>query len=224
MVWYWARALAGFGSAAVISAIAYRVRALSPSGVLAASAVGGATVCGAGFRGGAALVTFFASATLLGRLPGSRRLEQQRGNERDAVQVLANGGVAAILALISAASVRPSILVGFGGAIAAATADTWATEIGSRSRQHPRSVATLRPVARGTSGGATWAGLAASATGAATIAGVVATGSSRRNGVARNHIIAVTLGGFTGALADSLLGATVQEVRFCDACRQERIT
>jgi uncharacterized membrane protein len=32
---------------------------------------------------------------------------------------------------------------------------------------------------------------------------------------------AIAIGGFCGALVDSVLGATVQEVRFCPACGEE---
>ncbi|MBA2595442.1 MAG: DUF92 domain-containing protein [Chloroflexia bacterium] len=220
----WARAATGFGAAAGVSAIARLGQALSPRGAVAATAVGGLTVTGAGFWGGTALATFFVSSSLLGHLPAWRRLEQQRGNERDAIQVLANGGVASVLALLSvlpAPSLRSSLLLGFGGAVAAATADTWATEIGSRSRQRPRSAGTLRPVPEGASGGVTWAGLAAAAAGAATIGAVLSAGSLWRHGTTRDRAIAVTLGGFAGAFIDSVLGATVQEVRFCDVCREE---
>ena len=56
--------------------------------------------------GAAALLAFFASSTLLGRLPQSHGRQQRRGNERDAVQVLANGGVAAALALAICGSSR----------------------------------------------------------------------------------------------------------------------
>jgi uncharacterized membrane protein len=35
------------------------------------------------------------------------------------------------------------------------------------------------------------------------------------------RVIPIVLGGFVGSLADSMLGATVQEVRFCDACAIE---
>lgn len=219
-----ARAAMGLLGAAVISVAARRARALSPGGAVAATVVGGAVVAGSGMRGGAALAAFFLSSTLLGRLPGARAIEQRRGSERDAVQVIANGGVATILALASGAAperTRPLFMAGFNGAVAAATADTWATEIGSRSRQRPRSIVTAKPVAAGTSGGVTLAGLAASAAGAALIAGLAAGSSRRQPGHALFQAMPVALGGFTGALADSVLGATVQEVRFCDACDLE---
>ena len=53
------------------------------------------------------------------------------------MQVIANGGVAAVLALASSLTrrrIQSLLIAGFGGAVATATADTWATEIGSRSR------------------------------------------------------------------------------------------
>ena len=211
-------------AAAVIAAAARRARALSPSGAAAATIVGGAVVAASGMRGGAVLMAFFLSSSLLGRLPTAQAIPQHRGNERDAVQVIANGGVAAILAAASPVAperVRSLLLAGFGGAIAAATADTWATEIGSRSCQRPRSIATLTLVAPGKSGGVTLAGLTASAAGAALIA-YVASGDLRdRQGHLLIHLIPVAVGGFTGALVDSVLGAVVQEVRFCDRCLLE---
>jgi uncharacterized protein (TIGR00297 family) len=214
----------GLIGAAVIALAARRVRALSPGGAVAATVVGGAVFGGTGLRGSAAVLGFFVSSTLLGRLPGGVARQQQRGNERDAVQVLANGGTAALLALASGAApekLRPVLQAGFGGAIAAAAADTWATEIGSRSWSTPRSIVTLRAVPPGASGAVTVAGLVASAVGATVIA-VVFGGSTRfTDQVPRLRLAAVALGGFVGSLIDSLLGATVQEVRFCDACGRE---
>jgi uncharacterized protein (TIGR00297 family) len=169
-------------------------------------------------------MAFFVSSSVLGRLPTARAIAQHRGNERDAVQVIANGGIAAILAVASSVGprrVRSLLMTGFGGALAAATADTWATEIGSRSRQRPRSITTLEPVAPGESGGVTPAGLAASVAGAALI-GSVATGDlHRRPGQLFVQAIPVAAGGVMGSLVDSILGATVQEVRFCDRCLRE---
>jgi uncharacterized protein (TIGR00297 family) len=218
------RAAVGFAAAAALSLAARQARALSPSGALAATAVGGTVVAGSGIRGGAMLLTFFITSTLLGRLPAGDHLEQRRGRERDAVQVMANGGVAAILALASSLPwnrTRALFSAGFGGAVATAAADTWATEIGSRSGTQPRSILTLQPTAPGASGGVTVAGLAASALAAALIARLASApaGSSVHHPSPR--AIAIALGGFTGALVDSVLGATVQEVRFCDTCLVE---
>jgi uncharacterized protein (TIGR00297 family) len=219
-----ARVTVGLAGAATVSLAARRAGALSPGGALAATGVGAAVVAGSGIRGGAMLVAFFTSSTLLGRLPTAGPLDQQRGRERDAVQVVANGGVAAILALASSLPrerSRSLLMAGFGGALATAAADTWATEIGSRSGAQPRSILTRQLTARGASGGVTVAGLVASAV-AATLIGLMA--SAPVATIARQpspQAIAVALGGFTGALVDSVLGATVQEVRFCDTCLVE---
>jgi uncharacterized protein (TIGR00297 family) len=170
------------------------------------------------------LVAFFVSSTLLGRLSAAPQLDQRRGRERDAVQVMANGGVAAILSLMSSFTQGPNrslFIAGFGGAVATATADTWATEIGSRSGARPRSIQTLQPTTRGASGGVTLAGLAASAAGATLIAGMASAPFAPASGHGSVQVIQIVLGGFVGALADSMLGATVQEVRFCDACAVE---
>lgn len=219
-----ARATIGLAGAAAISLAARRVHALSASGTLAATAVGATVVTWSGIRAGAMLVAFFISSTLVGRLPGAARLDQRRGRERDAVQVMANGGVAAVLALMSSVTqIRHQSLLfaGFGGAVATATADTWATEIGSRSRARPISIRTLQPTAPGASGGVTVAGLAASAIGAALIAVIASAPFATHPRHGSMRVIPIVLGGFIGALVDSMLGATVQEVRFCDACAVE---
>lgn len=218
------RAAVGLAGAVAMSLAARRVRALSSSGALAATAVGGSVVAGSGIRGGGMLLAFFITSTLLGRLPPGDLLEQRRGRERDAVQVMANGGVAAILALASSLPrerTRSLFMAGFGGAVATAAADTWATEVGSRSGTQPRSIVTLQPTAPGASGGVTVAGLVASVV-AATLIGLMASApvaSTTRQPSPR--AIPIALGGFIGALVDSLLGATVQEVRFCDTCFAE---
>ena len=62
----------------------------------------------------------------------------------------------------------PSLpLMAFGlGTLAAATADTWATEVGTLAGGTPRSIRTLRPVPAGTSGGVSVVGTLASVLGA----------------------------------------------------------
>jgi uncharacterized protein (TIGR00297 family) len=211
--------------AAGIASFARRAKALSPEGAAAATLVGDAVFAGTGVRGGAAFVIFFVSSSLLGRLPGPPGARaQRRGSERDAVQVLANGGMPAVLALLAAwapSAARRTLLAGFGGAVAAATADTWATEIGARYGGEARSIATLRPVPPGASGGITLAGLLASGTGSALIATVMRFHGRGGAGTEIPPALPMLLGGLAGSLSDSLLGATIQEVRVCDACGEE---
>ena len=65
------------------------------------------------------------------------------------------------------------------------------------------------------------AGLSASAVGAGLIAGLASAPFAGTSRQAFRRAVPIVLGGFTGALVDSILGATVQEVRFCDACAVE---
>src|SRR5205085_12699885 len=81
---------------------------------------------------------------------------------------LANGGVVAPLALAYglAPSLGASLSAAFLGALGAATADTWATEVGVLSTSQPRLITTRKPVTAGASGGVTWLGSLAAAAGA----------------------------------------------------------
>lgn len=132
------------------------------------------------------------------------------------MQVLANGGVFALAALGEA--LDPSViwpLVGLG-ALAAATADTWATEVGTALGGVPRSVIGFKIVPVGTSGAVTWPGSAALVLGSIWL-GTAALALGFELPVA----IAIVAGGVGGSLADTLLGALVQERRWCTDCNRE---
>jgi uncharacterized protein (TIGR00297 family) len=213
------RAAAGLLGAAAIAYAARRAGSLSASGALAATAVGTAAVA-AGSRWGALLVIYFVTSSLLSHLGTAEKASRtggvvEKGGERDAIQVLANGGVFALCALLAALSTAPlatTLTAAALGALAAATADTWATEVGTLIGGTPRSLLTLRRVPTGTSGAVSVAGTLAMIGGALFIA-MVALALSLTEAVA-----IVTIGGTAGAIADSLLGATLQERRWCGAC------
>ena len=107
----------------------------------------------------------------------------------------------------------PAWAAAFAGAYAAATADTWGTEIGTLARRTPRSILTLRPIATGLSGGVTLPGTAAECAGALVL-GLAAAGLA----VAPWWPVAVA--GIAGALVDSLLGGSLQTLRWCPQCRR----
>ncbi|MEZ4523276.1 MAG: DUF92 domain-containing protein [Thermomicrobiales bacterium] len=75
-------------------------------------------------------------------------------------------GVASVAGIIPGRRLDGPAVALPGRQSAAATSDTWATELGIRSGQMPRYVLSGRPVAAGLSGGITPAGTLASVAGA----------------------------------------------------------
>ncbi len=192
----------GMALAAGVVALAYRARALTRSGALAAWAVGAVVFGVGGWLASAALLTFFVSSSALSRWRRRRKdaLGYEKGGRRDAGQVLANGGFAAVCLLLTPLGVQNAPLL-FLAALAAANADTWATEIGSALGGQPVDLRTGRRAEAGTSGAVSLPGTLAALAGAALL-GLFA-GSPRA-------FLIVTLAGFGGAFCDSVLGATVQ--------------
>lgn len=210
------QALAGVVFAAVVAAAAHRARALTASGAIAAWIVGACVFAAGGWVFAAVLFAFFVPSTMLSRIGRERKRELVdigKHGSRDAWQVVANGGVAALCAVLAAATHAQPIAAAFAGAFAAASADTWGTEIGTLAKAAPRSILTFAPLAPGISGGVTLAGTLAEI-GGACVVGMVAWAL----GVGAWWIVAA--GGFAGALADSVLGASLQELRYCPSCRR----
>jgi uncharacterized protein (TIGR00297 family) len=189
---------------------AYRRGALTLDGALGAAVVGCVVFARGGIPAAGALLAFFGSSTALSRLGKTHKdkapLAQAKGARRDMWQVLANGGVAMV-------SIGAGGRGGFIGGLAAAGADTWATELGLLSKRQPRLITTRRPVEAGTSGGVTPEGLVASLGGAL----VVGLTWAVLGGGWRGLPVAL-VAGLGGSLADSLFGATVQALYRCPIC------
>lgn len=222
--------------AALVAGGGYRARALSGSGAAAAMVVGALVFGLGGAVWGLLLVFFFVSSSALSlwRAEDKREAEgrSSKDSRRDWGQVLANGGLGAVLALLQAAGragwlpwlAEVDLLPAFAGLMAAVTADTWATELGLLSPTPPRLITTGEEVAPGTSGGVTALGLTAAAAGGLVIGLVAVLGSIVSQLVAlRSLDLALVdtmalarlafispLVGLASAAADSLLGATAQ--------------
>ena len=207
----------GFVLAGVIAVIAWRARSLAWTGACAAVAIGTSAVT-AGWDWGTLLVLYFVSSSALSHfrkrdkdIVAAGRVE--KSGERDGVQVIANGGVFAVAALAYAQEPRLLWQLAGAGALAASAADTWATEIGILARSRPRSILTMRPVEPGVSGGVTVSGTAASVA----ASGLMALATALLGWPAA-AAMAAFLGGIAGATLDSVLGASLQSRRYCDAC------
>ena len=189
---------------------------LTATGAAAAVFVGAAVYGSGAWSNAAVLFAFFLSSVALSRIGRARKkllVDTGKHGARDATQVLANGLTGSLCAMF-ALDGNPLCQVAFCGAFAAATADTWATEIGTLASAVPRSILTGKPVPAGISGGITAAGTAASVAGAAFVAATAWYAN------ASHALVAVAAGGIAGSLADSLLGATAQALRYCAHCRR----
>ena len=220
----------GLVLSAIIAWLAYRRAALTKSGVAGAILTGTAIFGFGGLDWGLLLIAFFVSSSLLTRYRQAAKAQVAeqfaKGGPRDLWQALANGGMAALIALVYglAGTASVPLLFAFVGAMAEANADTWATELGILSKQTPRMITTRQPVAAGTSGGITWDGTGAALAGAMLIGGLAALFrwlAGMPANTAAMLLPVAALAGTAGALADSLLGATVQGIYYCDACGKE---
>jgi uncharacterized protein (TIGR00297 family) len=214
----------GFLLAAAIGFLSWRANALSTSGALAATLTGGLIFGLGGVPWAMLLLIFFVSSSALSKAFAARKaaLSEKfaKGSRRDWGQVLANGGLGALLAIAHA------LLPGqtwpwaaFAGAMAAVNADTWATELGLLSQSSPRLITNGQKVERGASGGITMLGSLAALSGAALVAAAAGLIPIQDKRVALLGFI--TLGGAAGSFFDSFLGATIQAIYYCPVCRKE---
>lgn len=215
----------GFFLAAFIAMLARKTRSLSRSGAHAATATGAIIFGLGGWQWAILLLTFFISSTALTRAFKQRKKQTNekysKGGERDAGQVIGNGGVATffvVLGFVFPHATWPWL--GFAAALAAVNADTWATELGILNPHPPRLISDLRKVVeKGTSGGISLVGTLASLMGAGLIGLESALFSPL--GVNWTFFFFVTIAGLLGSLFDSLLGATTQAIYFCPTCKKE---
>jgi uncharacterized protein (TIGR00297 family) len=230
---------------AAIGLLAYRRNSLAPSGVAGAVLVGTVIFGFGGWTWGLVLIAFFVSSSLLSHYRQADKIalaeKFAKGERRDLGQVLANGGGGALLALAAYFLVDLSgqtragnplyvyLTLAYFGVMATVNADTWATELGVLAREAPRLITTGRPVAPGTSGAITRYGTLAALTGAAFV-GVIAFLFIQGASLATRGellladlpiVVIAAAAGLVGSLFDSLLGASVQRIFWCDHCEKE---
>ena len=223
------RLLLGLLFSAGISLLAYRRRSLSRSGIAGAIITGTTTFGLGGWSWGLSLIFFFISSSIFShfRAPDKAHTAADKfskGGQRDIGQVAANGGIATLLSLgyglVSSTSSQKLLQAGYTGALATATADTWATELGVLALQQPRLITTGEPVAPGTSGGITLLGSAAAALGALA-SGIVFWLLQRCQKSLLSLPLIALVSGLGGSMVDSILGATVQAMYYCPVCEKE---
>lgn len=154
------------------------------------------------------VLVFFVLGSLATRLRGKKKAEI-----RTPAQVLANGWVAGLFALLYHVIPHPAFLAGYLAGICEAAADTLATETGGAN---PKDILTGAPVPRGTSGGVTRQGFLGGLAGSLLVA---LSGWGLR--ISGPVLLGAALLGFAGSVVDSLLGARLQGRWRCVRCGKE---
>ncbi|MEP6992989.1 MAG: DUF92 domain-containing protein [Acidobacteriota bacterium] len=195
----WRRWALAFAINAVAAALMGFGKVVSRSGAIAGGIVGFLILAAGGWSPYILLWTFFLLGTLATRLGYRRKaaaeLAQSDQGRRGAAHVVANCGVAAALLLLRVPALA------FVAALGAALADTLGTEIGTLFGKRAYSPVTLEPVAAGTRGAISWPGTIASFAGAA----IIGLAGWRLGLVGASWFWACILGGFLGAMSESVL-------------------
>jgi len=206
----------GFPLAIVIAYLAFRTHNLDRNGAIAATIIGTIVFGIGGWQWAVLLLIFFITSSILSRSFKKRKqgLDEKysKSDQRDAGQVLGNGGLATAFVLVHA--LYPESIAGWAGfaaSLAAVNADTWATELGVLNPTRPRMITNLRRhVEKGTSGGISLFGTLASLLGAFAIAFPASLFTDNWS-----LLPSITFAGLAGSLFDSLLGGTVQAMYYC---------
>jgi uncharacterized protein (TIGR00297 family) len=207
----------GVGLGLSIAVISFALRFLTASGAVATFLLASLVYGVGGWKWTVPILTFFILSSLLSKIGKSRKMEAEfifdKTGIRDVGQVAANGGVAGILVFLQYVFQDLNFYPMYLGAVAAVTADTWGTEIGTYFKGKTVSIVTLREVTPGVSGGVSLSGLVAGVLGAsiAAMSAVAWIGSGF-------VLLVAIVTGIIGSAVDSVMGATVQAQYSCAVC------
>jgi uncharacterized protein (TIGR00297 family) len=210
----------GVVASAIIAIVSYKIHFLDRGGSALAFLMGSIIFSLGGWAYTLPILGFFISSSLLSK-GGKLKKKQlaatyQKSGIRDFHQTLANGGVATILVLTSFLSGYEMIYYVYIASLAAATADTWGTELGIFSKKNPVLITNFNSVSPGTSGGISIIGSIASLFGSIFIVFI----GSLFISLTSYQIIFIVLFGYAGSLMDSIIGATLQGQYKCEICNK----
>lgn len=199
----------------VIVVASLRLGLLTVAGGLGAIVVGTLAFTLGGWALWLLLMWFFGSSNIAARcmakLTGS--VAKKSHETRKLRQVLANSVPFLLCAIGYVVVGDPRLLIVSAAALAACTADTWASEIGIFSKQPPFNILTGKRMQRGLSGGVSFLGLVATVVGATTSA-LLAIALFSAFGyavpVGLDAFVFIVACGILGSLVDSVLGSLLQ--------------
>jgi len=198
----------------------YFVKSLSVSGAIATFFIGVFVAIGFQWPGLLLLGVFFVTSSFCSMYKKQQKKKLgdmlEKGSARDWIQVAANGSVASLAAILYFVSESSIWLIAFIISVAAANADTWASELGVLSKNKPFYILTWKRVEKGTSGAVSALGTVVSLVASLFII-LVASFLFSLNSF--SLLIFTTIFGYLGSALDTLLGATIQARYSCVKCK-----
>jgi uncharacterized protein (TIGR00297 family) len=165
------------------------------------------------------LFFMFASSSILTKYKKSQKKEFDlvvaKSGPRDYIQAICNLGIATISIIIYHITKEDALIAAMVGSVAAANADSWASEIGGLSKQQPIMITTFKPVQKGISGGVTLTGMLGGFVGSLFIVATAVGAMYLINPFKGNIwilIVTTFLAGIFGFIFDSYLGAVFQSL------------
>lgn len=195
-----------------VAAAGFAARTVTPSGAVGGAVLGTIVMFFTGAAGWGLLLLSFACAVVTSKMGLARKralgIDEGRGGRRGAGNAIANTGVAAAAAAMSALTyAHDPARLAFVAALVAGASDTVASEIGKAWGRRTFLVTTARRVAPGTPGAMSVEGTLAGVAGAALLAlAAVALGL-----LAPDRVLLVVAAATAGALVESVLGATLED-------------
>lgn len=204
----------------IISLISYRLRLLNLKGAIATFLLAVIIFTLGSWMWTIPISSFFTLSSLLSKLRKKINpkvdLYFQKIDERDHVQVLANGGFPGILVLINQIYTSELFYIAYVSAIAAVCSDTWATEIGTLINSKTFNIINFHQVEQGISGGVSLIGFIGAVLGAILIS---VSAYPWLNNISEFMMI-IFISGFLGSTFDSVLGSTLQGKFTCIICNK----
>ena len=186
--------------------VAWRIHGVTRSGAIAGALLTYVIYSAAGLGAFAAVVSVFLlawGATRIGYERKHRMGTAERPEGRSASQVVANLGIAAVMAALYALLSRPAFLIAMAAALAEAAVDTVSSEYGQATQAESRLITNWKLVPAGTEGGITWRGTAAGL-----VAGTCVAGVCTATHIMPLQALPFAVGAaFLGTVGDSYLGA-----------------
>lgn len=195
--------LSGGILAALASFGAFLSRQLTLDGMFAAIVAGTITFGIGGVGAAFILLLFFLSSAILSYTTPSAQEDLPLEVRRNGLQVWANSFWFVIFLIFNDIFAHQFYLIGAAAAVSTATADTWATELGSQEKSSTFLITNGAQVTPGTDGGVSVKGTGAALAGSF----IIAVLSIYVFSLQLHNFIYIFIGGFSGCLIDSYLGA-----------------